>query len=183
MDPVAMSAFEGIKMSWFFFILLAALAVASAIAMISHKNPVYSAVFLIITFFAVAGCYYLLQAPFLSIVQIIVYAGAIMVLFLFVIMLLNPREEIRLPLHGPYQVAFAALFAAILLLQLVLFIIAAVPTFHSSAGHEAVSGEVEPLGLLLFTKYIYPFEIASLVLLVAIIGAVVLGRKKLPKEF
>ncbi|OPZ65235.1 MAG: NADH-quinone oxidoreductase subunit J [bacterium ADurb.Bin478] len=183
MDPVGLSAFEGINMSWFFFILFAALAVGSAIAMISRKNPVYSAVFLIITFFAVAGCYYLLQAPFLSIVQIIVYAGAIMVLFLFVIMLLNLRDEIRLPLHGPYQVAFAALFAAILLLQLVLFIVAAVPTFHSSAGQEAVLGEVEPLGLLLFTKYSYPFEIASLVLLVAIIGAVVLGRKKLPKEF
>jgi len=105
------------------------------------------------------------------------------VLFLFVIMLLNLRKEIRLPLHGPWQVAFAALFAAILLLQLVMFILAAVPTFHSAPGHGALSGGGEPLGLLLFTKYIYPFEIASLVLLVAIIGAVVLGRKKLHKDF
>jgi NADH-quinone oxidoreductase subunit J len=168
-------------MTWFFFILLAVLAVGSAVVMITHKNPVYSAIFLIITFFAIAGCYYLLQAPFLSVVQILVYAGAIMVLFLFVIMLLNVREESRLAAHSRAQLLWALLFSGILLAQILLFIVAAIPTLRtiSGAGSAATLGEIEPLGLLLYTKYIYPFEIASLLLLVGIIGAIVLGRKNL----
>jgi NADH-quinone oxidoreductase subunit J len=172
-------------MIWLLFILLASLAILSSILMIAHKNPVYSALFLIMTFFAISGCYYLLQAPFLSIVQILVYAGAIMVLFLFVIMLLNLRDEVRLPLHRPYQVVFALLFSCILLAQVLLFITAAAPLFKNSpVGHASPAlGSVEALGMLLYTKYIYPFEIASLLLLVGIIGAIILGRKKLPKEF
>jgi len=172
-------------MIWFFFILFAALAIFSAIRTITHKNPVYSAVFLIITFFAIAGCYYLLQAPFLSIVQIIVYAGAIMVLFLFVIMLLDLKEEIRLPLRRSYQIGFALLLSCMLLAQAVLFILSAIPKFARPAGSaEAPAlGRVEAVGLQLYTRFLYPFEIASLLLLVGIVGAIILGRKKLPKEF
>ncbi len=120
-------------MIWVLFIALAVLAVISALIMVLHKNPVYSAVFLILTFFALAGCYYLLEAPFLSIVQVIVYAGAIMVLFLFVIMLLQVKEEMRLPVNKPFQIGFSVLFAAMLLAQLLLIVLAAGPLL-SGAG-------------------------------------------------
>jgi len=172
-------------MIWVLFIALAVLAVISALIMVLHKNPVYSAVFLILTFFALAGCYYLLEAPFLSIVQVIVYAGAIMVLFLFVIMLLQVKEEMRLPVNKPFQIGFSVLFAAMLLAQLLLIVLAAGPLLSGAgpgAGGTAALGHVEALGLALFTDYIYPFEIASLLLLVGIIGAILMGRKKLPNE-
>jgi NADH-quinone oxidoreductase subunit J len=172
-------------MVWMLFFALAALAVVSALVMVLHKNPVYSAVFLILTFFSLAGLYYLLEAPFLSIVQVIVYAGAIMVLFLFVIMLLQLREEMRLPVNKPFQIVFSALFVVILLVQLLLLVLAAGPLLSTSVMHDAdapVLGRVEALGLALFTDYIYPFEIASLLLLVGIIGAILLGRKKWPNE-
>ena len=86
----------------FFFFFFSVIVIASAIVMILHKNPVYSALFLIITFFGIAGFYFLLEAQFLAIVHIIVYAGAIMVLFLFVIMLLNLRQEARMPIGKPF---------------------------------------------------------------------------------
>jgi NADH-quinone oxidoreductase subunit J len=172
-------------MVWVLFFALAFLAVVSALVMVLHKNPVYSAVFLILTFFALAGLYYLLEAPFLSIVQVIVYAGAIMVLFLFVIMLLQLREEMRLPVNKRFQIFFSAVFMVIMLVQLLLLVLAAGPLLSTTVMHASdapVLGRVEALGLTLFTDYIYPFEIASLLLLVGIIGAILLGRKKLPNE-
>jgi len=165
----------------FFFVLFSLMAIASAIVMISHKNPVYSAVFLIVTFFSIAGMYFLLDAPFLGIVQIIVYAGAIMVLFLFVIMLLNIGEETRLPVGRYRQTIIAVLFAVLLLLPLVVIIWSGWSMLSPSLNANQ-TGTVEQLGTLLFSKYLYPFEIASLLLLVGIVGAIILGRKKKPNE-
>ncbi len=164
------------------FFLFAGLAIAAAILMVTHKNPVYSAIFLIITFFALAGLYFLLDAQFLSVVQVIVYAGAIMVLFLFVIMLLNLAEEVRLPIGRRYQVGFGALFAAILALQLLAMVLLGTRVSGKLSGETPALGDVENLGKALFSTYLYPFEIASVLLLTGIVGAIILGSKKLPKE-
>ncbi len=168
-----------------FFIVFAVIAIVSAVLMITHRNPVYSALFLILTFFSIAGFYFLLEAQFIAIVQIIVYAGAIMVLFLFVMMLLNLRREIRTPIGRPYQVALGSGFALLLLIQLFWITKAGlnlrdVGEFSPEKINEI--GSVEVIGSQLFTKFLFPFEAASVLLLVGIIGAIILGRKKLPKE-
>jgi NADH-quinone oxidoreductase subunit J len=164
------------------FFLFAGLAVAAAVLMVSHKNPVYSAIFLIITLFALAGLYFLLGAQFLSVVQVIVYAGAIMVLFLFVIMLLNLGDEARLPLGRSLQIGFGLAFALILLVQLLVILAAGARLFGPLTGQTPAFGGVENLGKALFSQYLYPFEIASVLLLTGIVGAIILGSKKLPKE-
>lgn len=164
------------------FIIFAGLAIAAAIMMVTHKNPVYSAIFLIITFFALAGLYFLLGAQFLSVVQVIVYAGAIMVLFLFVIMLLNLEEEVRLPVGRRFQTGFGMLFAAIMAVQFLFVLLAGTRVFGRLTASAEMPGSVENLGRALFNSYLYPFEIASVLLLTAIIGAIILGSKKLPKE-
>ncbi len=168
-----------------FLYLFGLLAILSALGMIFHKNPVYSALFLVIAFFSLAGIYALLGAQFLSIVQVMVYAGAIMVLFLFVIMLLNLRNEIRLPIGRPFQVIFGVIFGILLLVQGFLILKAssvsgALGVFPQSRVDQI--GSVEALGTLLFTKYLLPFELASVLLLIGMVGAILLGRKKLPNE-
>jgi len=165
--------------------LFGILAILSALGMIFHKNPVYSALFLIVTFISLASIYALLGAQFLSIIQVMVYAGAIMVLFMFVIMLLNLRSEIRLPIGRPAQVFFGILFGILLLLES--FLVLKSGTLSGAIGNFPQSridsiGSVQAIGNLLFTKYLFPFELASILLLVGMIGAIVLGRKKLPKE-
>jgi|Deesub1362B_J571_1020462.scaffolds.fasta_scaffold03177_3 NADH-quinone oxidoreductase subunit J len=167
------------------FAIFAIIAIASAVLVVAHKNPVYSAIFLIITFFCVAGFFFLLGAQFLGIVQIIVYAGAIMVLFLFVIMLLNLRREVRLPIGRPFQVVFGIAFVAVLVVQILFVIYQGFVSRPLPEGPTvpASLGSVEALGQALFTRYLFPFEVASVLLLAGIIGAIILGRKKLPKEF
>jgi len=164
------------------FFLFAGLAIAAALLMVTHKNPVYCAIFLIITFFALAVLYFLLGAQFLSVVQVIVYAGAIMVLFVFVIMLLNLSEEARLPAGRSYQTGFGIAFAAILAVQLLVMVAAGTRLIGSLTGEAPASGTVEKLGATLFSTYLYPFEVASVLLLTGIVGAIILGSKKLPKE-
>lgn len=161
------------------------LAILTSLGMIFHKNPIYSALFLILTFFSLASIYALLGAQFLSIIQVMVYAGAIMVLFMFVIMLLNLRKEVRLPIGRPAQVFFGILFGVFLLLEVLLVLKSG--TISGALGafpqpRVDSIGSVQALGSLLFTKYLFPFELASILLLVGMIGAIVLGRKKLPKE-
>ena len=158
--------------------------------MILHRNPVYSAIFLIVTLFALAGFYVMLNAPFVASVHLIVYAGAIMVLFLFVIMLLNlqkdaPREGgkfLRRALGAALTLAFlaelGALFAFKFYDQQNVVPASAVAGVGVGTG-EVVVGSTRAIGAELFTKYLLPFEIASVVLLVAMIGAVVIGKKKL----
>jgi NADH-quinone oxidoreductase subunit J len=163
------------------FYVFSAAAVLTALLVITHRNAVYSAIFLVATFFCLAGLYVLLNAQFIAAVQVIVYAGAIMVLFLFVIMLLSsgaatPREPLS------FQRFFGFVFAALLLLQTVALFHAVKLTGarHGAYTQEVVrtQGHSELIGRLLFTKYLYPFEVVSILLLIAIVGAVVLGRKK-----
>jgi NADH-quinone oxidoreductase subunit J len=186
-----------IDLQFILFFLFAAAALLSAIMMILHRNPVYSAIFLIVTLFALAGFYVLLNAPFVASVHIIVYAGAIMVLFLFVIMLLNLKRDPSRERAKVARRAFATLLIIILLAEIGILIGAPffAGTMESEAGQMAggavvglangsstdstVTGNTANIGRELFTTYLLPFEIASVLLLVGMIGAVILAKRKL----
>lgn len=163
-----------------FFYIFAVVAVVTGLLVITHRNAIYSALFLVGTFFCIAGMYVLLNAQFVAAVQVIVYAGAIMVLFLFVLMLLSAGEATpREPLSA--QRFFGFLFAALLLLQtLMLFHVVRATGQPGEMTQEAVrrTGSSELIGEALFKNFIYPFEVVSILLLLAIVGAVVLGRKR-----
>lgn len=158
------------------FYCLSAVAIGSAIMMLMSKNPVKSILWLIVVFFSISGHYVLLNAQFLAIVNIIVYAGAIMVLFLFVVMLMNlnsttePIKNLRMQLIA--VVSGGALFLIIL------------STLLKGTGKAQLvqmrvgdAGLIKNLGSVLFTNYVMPFEIASVLFLSAMIGAVVIGKK------
>jgi NADH-quinone oxidoreductase subunit J len=163
-----------------FFYLFAALAVVCGILMVANpfsRNPVTSAMFMVLTMISLAGVFVLLHAYFLAAVQILVYAGAVMVLFLFVIMLLNLKEEEkRKPgwVRMGFGLVSAGLFAALLLRS-----VAAARNAPLETAAATVDGGVKPLGLLLFTEYPLPFEIMSILLLVGMVGVVVLSKKEL----
>jgi NADH-quinone oxidoreductase subunit J len=162
-----------------FFFIVGVVAIASAIMMITRSNPVLSVLWLIVNFFCIALLYLSLHAQFIAIIQILVYAGAIMVLFLFVIMLLNVGEEERHSQRfGPIAVVSALLVAAVCIL--ILPVVAA-----PFAGGNPLSGvgslgmgTVESVGMMLFHQYLVPFEATSLLLLAAMVGVIVLAKKK-----
>ncbi|MDQ3020732.1 MAG: NADH-quinone oxidoreductase subunit J [Bacteroidota bacterium] len=161
------------------FFSLSFLSVVSAIMMITRRNPIMSAVYLILNFFTVSGLYLLLKAQFIAIIQVLVYMGAIMVLFLFVIMLLNLQDEKKLTEKYTYKKITSVL------LSILLFCLLGVTIFFGFTGKFKVMsdkaeqfGTAEYLGTELFTNYSFPFELASFLLLAAIVGAVVLAKKK-----
>src|SRR5215217_7258573 len=157
------------------FYALSIIALISAIAVIASKNPVYSVLSLIVTFFAISGHYILLNAQFLAIVNIIVYAGAIMVLFLFVIMLMNLSRDTE-----PQKNKWLKLAGAVAGGSLLLVLVAALR--HTEAGTAQLGtgdiGLIQNLGRVLFTEYVVPFEIASILFLSAMVGAVVIGKRE-----
>jgi len=162
-----------------FFYLVALVAVASALLVVTCKNPVNSALALVNTFFCLAVFYVMLEAPFMAAIQVMVYAGAIMVLIVFVIMLLNlgtaTAKKVR------HCVAGGAVVAALGLMQIVYFLNRSEPTgMTGDITPEVVSnvGHTELIGRALFTDFLLPFEITSILLLVAIIGAVVLAKRE-----
>jgi NADH-quinone oxidoreductase subunit J len=161
-----------------FFFILAAAAVISAVLMITRRNPVSSALYLVFNFFCIAVLYLLLRAQFVAIIQITVYAGAIMVLFLFVIMLLNLGEGSLISWKLNLAKS-AAVFLGIAILVEVFYFVG----YFSSSPHispEAESmGTVEAIGKVLFNDYLFPFEITSFLLLAAIVGAILLAKRKL----
>lgn len=164
------------------FILLAIVATVTAILVIAQRNPVASAIYLIVTFFALAGIYLLLEAQFIAIIQVLVYAGAIMVLFLFVIMLLNLEKEKKLIARQRLQKILGVFLGGILLGQIGLIFKSVL--IEGSKGNfppekVAALGNTEVVARLLFTDFLLPFEITSVLLLVAIIGAIVLAKKQL----
>jgi NADH-quinone oxidoreductase subunit J len=140
--------------------------------MILSKNQAYSALFLVLAFVCLGGLFGLLGAPFMAVVQIIIYAGAIMVLFIFVIMMINLRQGLS-PEKKKWTIALSVVLALVLLLELVL------AAKGTSLG-QAPEGSVSPkeIGQLLFTKYLYPFEITSVLIIAALVGAVVLVKKR-----
>jgi NADH-quinone oxidoreductase subunit J len=164
------------------FYAFAVLAVVAAIVVITQRNPMYAAIALLVSFLAIAALFLLRHAEFLSVVQVFVYGGGIMVLFLFVIMLVNLHmlREVRMfGLHSPFAVV-----VAVLLVALLGFVAVSTPFGGTEASpRRFVEVEGEALGnsqavaWLLYREYLLPFEIASVFLLVAMIGAVVLARK------
>lgn len=159
------------------FLILSVLAVVSALAVIFAKSPVYSVLSLIITFFSVAGHFVLLNAQFLAIVNIIVYAGAIMVLFLFVIMLLNLNKDAE-P-NKPMLLKVIGLVASGLLLITLVGAVKGTTTINNGGLVGTDIGSVEKLGEVLFSSFLLPFEISSVLFLSTMIGAVMLGKKNL----
>lgn len=159
----------------FWFLSVAALF--SALMVITSKNPVYSVLWLIVTFFAISGHYILLNAQFLAIVNIIVYAGAIMVLFLFVIMLMNLNTEIE-PQKNRWLKMAGAVAGGCLLLVLVAALKDTDIKQQQVLVNEGSIGLIKNLGKELFTTYVVPFEISSVLFLSAMVGAVVIGKKE-----
>ena len=167
---------------------LALLTMGSALLMIVQRNPIYSALFLILTFFAQAGLFVLLNAPFIAAVQVLVNAGAVMVLFLFVIMLLDLRREpiVWVP-RDWVQLTLGVALALAFLVEMAFALTAPVSTpphpFPPPQGgrvREGVAiGNTQLVGKLLFTDFLFPFEVTSVILLVAIVGAMVLAKRRL----
>ena len=163
------------------FLLLAAMGLVGAVQVVLQRNPVVSALYLVLTFMSLAGMYVLLSAPFLAAVQVVVYAGAIMVLFVFVIMLLNLKHDIDDGLTHTARRVLGWLFA--LLLAGVFYTMLKKPWALGPAGEDTADavnavGNTHAVGLRLYTTYLFPFEVTSLILLVGIIGAVVLAMKR-----
>jgi NADH-quinone oxidoreductase subunit J len=158
------------------FWLLSVLALFSALMVVTNKNPVYSVLWLIVTFFAISGHYILLNAQFLAIVNIIVYAGAIMVLFLFVIMLMNLNKD-----QEPQKNKWLKLAGAVAGGCLLLIFVAALKDSDIKNNMAQVKvgniGLIENLGKVLFNDFVVPFEISSILFLSAMVGAVVIGKK------
>ncbi|MBI4529916.1 MAG: NADH-quinone oxidoreductase subunit J [Candidatus Latescibacteria bacterium] len=168
-------------MEAFLFYVFAIVAIVSASLMISFRHPVYSALSLVTTLFCVAGLFILLSAHFIAAVQILVYAGAIMVLFLFVIMLLNVRRIEEPRMRSRVGMGLGAVLVGVFLVEVVSGIGQGVT--YGRPGNYPVTevervGNTEVVGKLLYTEYIFPFEVASLILLVALLGAVVLAKRR-----
>ena len=162
------------------FFVIALVAIAAAISTVLSPNPVHSALFLVINLFCVAVLYLSLNADFLAIVQVIVYAGAIMVLFLFVITLLNPtRRESTDTLPG--QNVLAAILSLLLLAETSAAIISGVFSagFPMALPAWPFDDNVRAIGTALYTQYLFPFEATSILLLVAIVGATVLAKRRI----
>jgi NADH-quinone oxidoreductase subunit J len=158
------------------FYILAAITLSTAFLTIYSKNPIHSAIYLVICFFSIAGHYLLFNAQFLAIVHVIVYSGAIMILFLFTIMLMNLNKEDEV--HKP---RITRLGAIVVFCLLSIVLIAIFVNSKSSIGYD-VSGEdyqsIKKLGKVLLNEYMVPFEFASVLLLVAMIGTVLLSKKE-----
>jgi len=161
------------------FYLLDAVAVIASLLVIAQRNPIYSVLLLIASFGALSGLYVLLDAPFVAVIQIIVYAGAIMVLFLFVVMLLNaPQEDTELdtrihPMLRPGAMRFGTVLAVGLVAELIWALTA---TTGSGSFQPGPLISVATIGRRLFTDYAFPFEVTSVLILVAMVGAVVMAR-------
>ena len=166
------------------FYAFAAVTVLGSLAVIAQRNPIYSVLALIGSFFGLSGLYVVLDAPFVAIVQIIIYAGAIMVLFLFVVMLLNvPREgagewDQAHPLYRPWPTRIGAVLAVALIGQLA-WALSRTPGISDGIGRQnAGISDVGELGRVLFTDYMFPFEVTSILILASMVGAVILARRQ-----
>jgi NADH-quinone oxidoreductase subunit J len=164
-----------------FFWVFAAVAVTASVLVIGQRNPMYSVLLLILSFGALSGLYVLLRAPFVAAIQIIIYAGAIMVLFVFVVMLLNaptetpPGEEPR-RLGGPGPRRFGAVLSVLLGLQL-FWAISRINQAPLPGAERAAPG-VDVIGLRLFREYALAFEATTVLILVAMVGAIILARRE-----
>lgn len=161
------------------FFILAAASIISAIIVVTRRSPMMSVIFLVLNFIILAIIYLTLQAQFIAVIQVVVYAGAIMVLFLFVVMLLNLGKEEMLTEKITYKKRIAAGLAIVMLIQIIAGLTMSFGEYPNRLAVTAAQmGTVENIGKVLFTDYLFPFEITSILLLAAIIGAVVLAKKR-----
>ena len=161
------------------FVAFAAILVVSSLLVILHRNPLTSALFLVLAFCSLAAIYLLLHAEFIGLVQVVVYAGAIMVLFLFVIMYLNLGHDVESGVTLVLRRGLGWLLGATLVAEGALLIagrLAPGPATPPDLAGAAGLGNTQQVGLLLYSRYLFPFEITSIILLVAMIGAIVIAR-------
>ena len=163
------------------FYILGAVVLASSIMVVTRRNPMHAALWLLVTFFGLAGVYLLLRAEFVAAVQIIIYAGGVLVLYIFVIMLVDLSKEaaLRAAFHRPKQTAFAIVFAGMVMVAVIWVSVSGIEPFSigEAAVAERAADTTREFARELFLTYLYPFEIASVLLLVAMIGAVILARR------
>ena len=159
------------------FYSVACLTIISALFVVLNRNPVYSAVMLVLCFFSIAILYLLLEAYFVAVLEIIIYAGAIMVLFLFVIMLLDLGREAALPKLKILDKALSLFLVVIIFLGILTLTMWNGGDLHQTLNPSSV-GDITAVGKALFTDFLLPFEVASLLLLVALIGTVYLAKKR-----
>ncbi len=167
----------GYTITQWLFGILSFLAIMFALMVVFSRNPVNSVLYLVMTFFCIAGHYLLLNAQFLAVVHIVVYAGAIMVLFLFVIMLMNLNEESE-PQRSWLNKTIAAIAGGMLLFVMVGSLKGTADLQLTQMGHSNI-GLVKNLGTVLFKEFLFPFEIASILLLAALVGAIMIGKKEI----
>ncbi len=163
-----------------FFAYFAIAIVIISILVITRKNPVHSVLWMLLLFFHIASIYLFLNAEFMAVIQVIVYAGGILVLFLFVVLLLNITEELKISkLIGAWTAGFTFAVALFVMIILSLRSFIAAPPGKYTIDMIKQESHVKALGKLLYTEFLYPFEVASLILLIAIIGAIVLAKRRL----
>lgn len=162
-------------MTLYIFYFLSFVAVFCGLMTVLSKNPIHSVLYLIGCFFAIAGHYLLLNAQFLAVVHIIVYAGAIMVLFLFTLMLMNLNEETEQ--HKPALSRMAAVIASGLLMLVLIAVLKKADSLPVPFNQDVTIGTIQNLGKVLMNEYLFPFEFASVLLTMAMVGAVLLAKK------
>ena len=164
---------------WLIFLGAAFCSIIASLLVITRKNPIHSALFLVLTFLSVSVLYLLLYQQFMFIIQIFVYAGAIVMLIVFVIMLLDLEIEVRSGLKIVYSKVIGGFLAVLFLFGILYSVVAKSPTGKmGSYTPDKVSANVKAVGEMLFTQYLFPFEIVSVLLVAAIIGAVILSKKR-----
>jgi NADH-quinone oxidoreductase subunit J len=159
------------------FVLFGAMAIGCAVAMVAQRNPLYSAISLIGVFVSLACLYLTLQAPFIAAVQVIVYAGAIMVLVVFVIMLLNVEEEVRRPVRLHFLIPVSVVLAGVLVAEAAFMLKLGAAHVEPIAPLTSDVGLTASIGTGLFTTYLLPFEVTSVLILMALVGAITLARQ------
>lgn len=162
-------------MAYFLFFTLSTICILSVLGMIFFKDQAYNALFIVLAFACLGGLFALLDAPFIAVIQIIIYAGAIMVLFVFVIMMINLGKEFP-PEKKKMPVILSLVIGIVLLIEFLFSVKGAFQQLNSGAPESI--GNPTSLGELLFSKYLYPFEITSVLIIAAMVGAIVLAKKK-----
>ena len=169
----------GTLFQWLIFLGMAFISVLASFLVVTRKNPIHSALFLVLTFLSVAVLYILLYSQFIAIVQVVVYAGAIVMLIVFVVMLLDLESELRSRLKIVSSKVIGGFLAVLFLFGILYSVVAKSPTGKmGSYTPDKVNANVKAVGEVLFTQYLFPFEIVSVLLVAAVIGAVILSKKR-----
>src|SRR5512136_1791078 len=169
----------GTLFQWLIFLGMAFTSLIASLLLVTRKNPIHSALFLVLNFLCVAVLYILLYSQFIAIIQVVVYAGAIVMLIVFVIMLLDLEQELRSGLKLFYSKVIGGLLMVLFLLGIIYSVVWKSPTGKVGPyTPDKVSANVKAVGEMLFTQYLFPFEIISVLLVAAIVGAVILSKRR-----